>query len=252
MADMVGGGLGGMTGALQGTATNVLSTGQNYLDRFFPPEKRQDLYAKISKFATEKPMLASFILSQVALTGIPLGLFVVMTIGVLVFALVAALVLGVLGALVFTVICVGFALLILLPVLFITTFAGAFIWLWGVGGYYILKWFNKKDIPGIHSKMGDSMNLEALNGEAKGGEKKDANGTPKKLQDGEKGHANGSAGKPHVGEKSHANGTAGKVPGGDKLGDVRKTTGADLPGAGDVKKKANVGDVKGSVPGGVL
>ena len=58
MADMVGGGLGGMTGALQGTVTNIVGKGQNYLDRFFPPEKRQDLYAKISKFATEKPMLA--------------------------------------------------------------------------------------------------------------------------------------------------------------------------------------------------
>ncbi len=58
MTDMVGGGLGSMTGALQGTVTNVVSKGQTYLDRFFPPEKRQDLYAKLSKFATEKPMLA--------------------------------------------------------------------------------------------------------------------------------------------------------------------------------------------------
>ncbi len=58
MTEMVGSGLGGMTGALQGTATNVISTGQSYLDRFFPPERRQELYAKISKFATEKPMLA--------------------------------------------------------------------------------------------------------------------------------------------------------------------------------------------------
>lgn len=194
--------------------------------------------------------MQSFLLSQIALTGIPLGLFVVLTIGVLVFALVAALVIGVLGALIFTVVCVGFALLILLPTLFITTFAGAFIWLWGVGGYYILKWFNKKDIPGIHSKMGDS--LPALNGEAKGGEKKDANGTPKKLEEGEKGHANGSAGKTHGGEKGLANGTTGKLPGGDKLGDVGKTTGADLPAVGDVKKKVNVEDVKGTVPGGVL
>jgi len=64
MADMVGGGVGGMTGALQGTVTNVVSKGQNYLDRFFPPEKRQDLYAKISKFATEKPMIAVCSLSN--------------------------------------------------------------------------------------------------------------------------------------------------------------------------------------------
>ena len=180
-----------------------------------------------------------------------------MTVGVLVFSLVAALVIGVLGALVFTVICVGFALLILLPVLFVTTFAGAFIWLWGVGAYYIVKWFNKKDIPGVHSKLDESMSLPALNGaesgqggKARGGEKREtANGTPKKAHDGEKAHANGSA------SKSHQNGTVGKLPGGDKVGDVGKATGADLPGVGDVKKKANVGEVGGvkdSLPGGAL
>lgn len=48
----------GMTGALQGSVTGMISRGQNLLDRFFPPEKRNELWAKISKFATEKPMLA--------------------------------------------------------------------------------------------------------------------------------------------------------------------------------------------------
>lgn len=182
-----------------------------------------------------------------------------MTIGVLVFSLVAALVLGVLGALVFTVFCVGFALLILLPVLFVSTFAGAFIWLWGVGAYYIVKWFNKKDVPGINSKVGESMGLPALSGGAEGGgadgsggkSRKEVNGAPKRSQDGDqKALANGSAG----GKPQH-NGSAVKGAGGDKLGDVGKTTGADLPAFGDVKKKANVGDVsnvKDSVPGGVL
>ena len=176
-----------------------------------------------------------------------------MTIGVLVFSLVAALVIGVLGALVFTVFCVGFALLILLPVLFISTFAGAFIWLWGVGAYYIVKWFNKKDVPGINSKLGDSMGLPALNGEAKGGESGHGGGEgakSKKSQDGgQKALANGSTG------KSHPHSNAGNSSEGDKLGNVGKATGADLPGVGDVKKKANaggVGNVRDSVPGGVL
>lgn len=48
----------GMTGALQGTLSGVLNNGQNFLDRIFPPEKRNELWAKLSKFATEKPMLA--------------------------------------------------------------------------------------------------------------------------------------------------------------------------------------------------
>lgn len=54
MAEIVG----GMTGALQGTVSGVINKGQSLLDRFFPPEKRNELWAKLSKFATEKPMMA--------------------------------------------------------------------------------------------------------------------------------------------------------------------------------------------------
>ncbi|MCJ1435773.1 hypothetical protein MMC27_005148 [Xylographa pallens] len=261
MAELVG----GLAGSLQGTVTGFVNGGQNLLDRFFPPERRSELWAKFNKFATEKPMLASFLLSQIALSGIPIALFVVMTIGVFVFALVAALVVGVLGALLFTAFCVGVALLVLLPVLFITTFAGAFIWLWGVGTYYILKWFNQKDIPGIHSgaldgitggKESDSTSdsASATNGESKSTSPKheDAEDHPKHKQ------AKKSGGKPNG------------VPGADKLDDVGKATGLDSGPVGDVKKKADVGNitknadvgsvtkkadlgkVKGSVPGGLL
>ena len=54
MAELVG----GMTGALQGTVTGAINQGQSLIDRFFPPERRAELWAKFNKFATEKPMLA--------------------------------------------------------------------------------------------------------------------------------------------------------------------------------------------------
>lgn len=54
MAEVVG----GMTGALQGSLTGLVNKGQDWLDRIFPPEKRSELWAKLSKFATEKPLLA--------------------------------------------------------------------------------------------------------------------------------------------------------------------------------------------------
>ena len=54
MAEVVG----GMTGALQGSLTGLVNKGQDWLDRIFPPEKRGELWAKLSKFATEKPLLA--------------------------------------------------------------------------------------------------------------------------------------------------------------------------------------------------
>ena len=50
--------LSGMTGMLQGSIGGLLNKGQGILDRFFPPERRNELSAKLSKFATEKPMFA--------------------------------------------------------------------------------------------------------------------------------------------------------------------------------------------------
>ena len=50
--------LSGMTGVLQGSIGGLLNKGQGILDRFFPPERRNELAAKLSKFATEKPMFA--------------------------------------------------------------------------------------------------------------------------------------------------------------------------------------------------
>ncbi|KAI9729951.1 MAG: hypothetical protein M1834_006148 [Cirrosporium novae-zelandiae] len=172
-----------MTSALHGGLNNLLNTGQSILDRFFPPSKRQEFYAKLTEFATEKPKLASFLLSQIAISGIPLALFIVMTIGVFVFSIIAGLLIGLLGALLFTAFCVGIALLVLLPTLFLTTTAAAFVWLWGLGTYYILKWFNQKDVPGIHKPMGDSLKKQfsgGLNGTPLGDQKNEDGGGEKK------------------------------------------------------------------------
>ena len=178
---VTGTGLGEITGALQGGLTNLLNFGQSYLDRWFPPEKREELKAKLIRFATERPKFAAFLFSQIVLSGIPLALFVVMSLTVLVFALVAGILVGVVGALLFTVFCVGVALLFLLPTLFMTTAAATFIFLWGLGAYYIIKWFNQKDVPGIHTDVDgglkDKLGLNSIvksNGELPGplGEKR--------------------------------------------------------------------------------
>lgn len=168
---LTGSGLGSLTGALQGGVNNLINLSSNWLDKFFPPEKREEWKAWLTKFATEKPYLASFLLSQIALSGLPLALFAFMSVTVFIFALLAGILVGVLGALLFVVAAVGFALLILLPILFFTTGAAVFIWLWGVGAYYIVKWFNQKDVPGIHSDAAGGLakatglsDLPGLNG----------------------------------------------------------------------------------------
>jgi hypothetical protein len=127
------------------------------------------------------------------------------------------------GALLFTVFCIGLALLVLLPTLFMTTFAACFIFLWGLGAYYIVKWFNQEKILGIHPNLASGTTsqlglggIPALNGElpprtgqeAKRppGKEKDANGNPKHGEDKED-----------------------KSPSG-------KETRSDVSGVGDVKK----------------
>jgi hypothetical protein len=236
--------LGGLTGVLQGGLNNLLNSGKGFLDRWFPPEKREELKNKIMKFATERPQMAAFLLSQIALSGIPLALFVLMSITVLVFALLAGIIVGVLGAVLFTVFCLGLALIILLPTLFMTTFAGTFIFLWGLGAYYIVKWFNQKEIPGVHKGGKDAMqkqmgldNLPSLNGEAAPpaqpqkpkneppSEKKDANANSH-------GHGNADQKENKPPPKSRSQTPSGKGTGADHgpVGDVKKTAGGAVSG----------------------
>jgi hypothetical protein len=246
MADQVAGiaggvtgtGLGGLTGVLQGGVANLLNAGQGYFDRWFPPNKREELKAKIAKFATERPQLAAFLLSQLALSGGPLALFFIMSLTVLVFALLAGIIVGVVGALLFTVFCVGLALLVLLPTLFMTTFAACFIFLWGLGAYYIVKWFNQKEIPGIHTgAVGGTTSqlgldgVPALNGELPGplGQKSKSPPVKEKDANGHAKHGDDKESKsPHP--KTQSQPKQSQTPSG-------KGTGADVPGVGDVKKK---------------
>ena len=202
--------------------------------------------------------LQSFIASQIALTGFPLGLFIVMTITVVIFALLAGLIIGLVGAVLFIVVCVGFALIILLPTLFLTTAAATFIWLWGIGGYYILKKFNKKEIPGIHTDMkggpgGLKSQLGALTGE--GGPQGDPNGQANGQEEKQE-EKQTDGGAKENGKPKEANG-APKYPGGykagagkhmngaaDKVGSVGKASGVDV---GNPKEAADVGKQAGKV-----
>lgn len=252
---LTGGGLGSLTGALQGGINNLVNLSSNYLDRFFPPEKREQWKAWLSKFATERPYLASFLLSQIALSGLPLLLFGLMTITVFVFALLAGVLVGVLGALLFVVVAVGFALIILLPTLFFTTGAAVFIWLWGVGIYYIVKWFNEKDVPGVHTDAAGGLvkqsglgDLPGVNGNPLGGEsltsltkspETNHNG-PEKLDKGDKGE------KGEKGEKASTTGTHHHADGKENSTHQRK--GANRPASSSPVSKAS-GAVDGATKG---
>jgi hypothetical protein len=98
-------------------------------------------------------------LTQIALTGFPLFLFITFSVTVFLFALIAALLIGLLAAVLFTVFMVGVALLVILPTIFITTFSATFIFLWGLGGYHLLKWFNEGGASAPEgTAIGDKLN----------------------------------------------------------------------------------------------
>lgn len=93
------------------------------------------------------------------LTGPPLVLFGLFTLTVFVFALVVGLIVALLAAVGFTLFAVVTALLILFPTVFFTTLTASFLFLWGLGGYYLLKWFNKGEQPAIEGgALGDKLN----------------------------------------------------------------------------------------------
>jgi len=159
MTDLIGNAF----SSVQGTATGLIKQGQGLIDRVLPPEKRADITAKLTKLAQERPGIFSFALSHIALSGFPIVIFVAFTITVAIVALLTAIVLALLGAVLFIVVMAGFALIVLFPILLFTTFVAVSVWMWGWGAYYLLKYFNDGEIPGIHSGL-----VEGLSKEAKG------------------------------------------------------------------------------------
>ncbi|KAF2676760.1 hypothetical protein K458DRAFT_447343 [Lentithecium fluviatile CBS 122367] len=145
--------------SIQGIAGKLQGTFQSVLDRIFPPEQRAEMLGKLQAFAINNPKLAAFLTAQIAFTGLPLLLFFTFSLTVFLFSLIAALLIGIVAALLFTVFMVGVALVVVLPTVFLTTFTASFFYLWGMGGYYLLKWFNEGDAPAPQgSAIGDKIN----------------------------------------------------------------------------------------------
>ncbi|KAL1999232.1 hypothetical protein VTN02DRAFT_4839 [Thermoascus thermophilus] len=111
-----------------------------------PAPARPALRDRLTTFATSRPHLATFLLSQLVFCALPLLLFLVAAVGTLVASLLTALVAGVLGAVLFTGLCLAVAFLfVLMPVLVVAVGSGTAAWLWGWGAYYALWWVGAVD-----------------------------------------------------------------------------------------------------------
>lgn len=169
---------------------------------------------------------------NIFITGVPLALFVLFTITVLIFSLIVGLVLGLLAAVVFTLFCVGVALTIVLPFIFFTTMTACFLFLWGLGGYYILKWANNRgdtaeEKPLLSSgSIGDSINnltggklsgfmdsakKERSKGDISGYNDENTEPNAAEKKDGQKGHANGGPQQPQQQQKSQKQSVGGSA-----------------------------------------
>lgn len=206
-------------------------------------------------------------MTQIILTGFPLFLFILFTISIFIFALVAAILIGVLVAVLFTLFMVGVALVVVLPTIFFTTMAATFLFLWGLGGYYFLKWVNKGGLPAPQGKaVGDAINnltggklgflMDGIRGQPtdSGSEKKRGAGQPHKLEKrkGESGFSSGSDVAKSVSSTAKDT-TENGVPDADgvknKVDGITKQSG-NLPGAADTAKGApNVNGAKQQVDG---
>lgn len=173
-------------------------------------------------------------------------LFILFTITVLIFAIIVALVIGLLVAVGFTIFAVVTALIVLFPTIFFTTLAATFFFLWGMGGYYLLKWFNKGESPAPQGNaIGDKLN--SLTGNRLGFLMNDARDTQadiaaKKTDGDTKTKEPVTNGKPKENGTHKANGTTPTKGSSTGLDTVKKQAGDMNKHADTIKKNANVGN----------
>ncbi|KAF2854384.1 hypothetical protein T440DRAFT_465356 [Plenodomus tracheiphilus IPT5] len=143
---------------LHTTTRRVGNTIQVTTDRVLPPQQRKEIAQNLRFFAEDNPKLAAFLGAQAALAGLPLILFLAFATTTLLVSLITCLLLGILAALAFTFVVVGFALIFVVPTVFIASCSATFIFIWALVGYTILRRLNGGEAPSKRgTRMGDKL-----------------------------------------------------------------------------------------------
>lgn len=156
------------TSAVQSVCESIVSTIRTSVDTVIPPSSRAAATSRAKTFAQEKPLVASFVLSHLVFSGIPLLLFTLQAVSILLFSLATALLIGTLCALAFTAVCVGLATLFVAPVLLVTGFLGFGAWCWAWMGWYILRWIGVLESGGSLTMGAGERKARSANEEGKG------------------------------------------------------------------------------------
>ncbi|KAI8940822.1 hypothetical protein NX059_002084 [Plenodomus lindquistii] len=196
---------------LHSTTRRVGNTIQVTTDRMLPPEQRKEIAQNLRFFAEDNPKFAAFLAAQAVLAGLPLVLFLAFATTTLLVSLTTCLLLGLLAALAFTFVVVGFALIFVVPTVFIASCSATFIFIWGLVGYAVLRRLNGGEAPSKRgTRMGDKLYglTEGKTGLRIGGQdiKDTAKASAKKSGvDGTASHHDGS----HQEKGEHVNGVNG-------------------------------------------
>ncbi|KAH3984241.1 hypothetical protein HBI81_170870 [Parastagonospora nodorum] len=143
---------------LQRTAGSVGTSLQTTTNRLLPPQQREQKLKDLRVFANRNPKLATFLSIQTFLLGIPTLLFLTFALSTLLISLSTCLLIALISAFIYTGLAVGFALLFLVPTLFIASFAASCAFLWGLAVYLVLQRFNEGEAPGKPgTRVGDKL-----------------------------------------------------------------------------------------------
>ncbi|KAF5563105.1 kinase [Fusarium napiforme] len=124
-------------------ASGFIAYARSSVDRVVPPNSRQKAYDNTASFASSRPILFSFIVSQLLLSFLPLLIFLTFSLSTILFALGAAIV--------FALFWIGVALLVLVPALLVTSSIAVLVWGWAIGSFIIARWLYNHSPVGVQN-----------------------------------------------------------------------------------------------------
>ncbi|KAI2470795.1 hypothetical protein F4781DRAFT_158137 [Annulohypoxylon bovei var. microspora] len=113
-------------------ANELLAYGQHHINRVISPPTRQKAYDRVHDFATEKPVLFSFVAFQFTLSLAPLLLFASFAMTTVAVSLISAVV--------FSLFWIGVAALFLVPTLLISFSIALLLWAWAAATFFAGRW----------------------------------------------------------------------------------------------------------------
>ncbi|KAH7198527.1 uncharacterized protein B0J16DRAFT_40153 [Fusarium flagelliforme] len=124
-------------------ASGFINYARNSVDRVVPPSSRQRAYDNTMSFASSRPILFSFIVSQLLLSFLPLLIFVIFSLSTILFALGSAII--------FALFWIGVALLVLVPALLVTSSIAVLVWGWAIGSFVVARWLYNLSSVGVQN-----------------------------------------------------------------------------------------------------